>query len=175
VSRQFLAEATGKTRCLAAASLAQDMAKGRRTEIESMNGFIAKKGREVGIPAPTHEMIMALVQRVESGASDPKRKTCGNCSRPPETSQPSCSPGPAHVRPSRLARAVAEPKRGTARHHPISVPAPSGGGTASVSFRLPLDRRLAGTGLQARQSFSHRAWLASASRIDATAHACYCI
>lgn len=37
-----------------------------------MNGFIAKKGREVGIPAPTHEMIMALVQRVESGASDPK-------------------------------------------------------------------------------------------------------
>jgi 2-dehydropantoate 2-reductase len=31
-------------------SMAQDMKKGRRTEIEFMNGYIAAKGREVGIP-----------------------------------------------------------------------------------------------------------------------------
>ena len=38
-------------------SMAQDMAKGRRTEIEFMNGFIAEKGAEAGVPAPTHAML----------------------------------------------------------------------------------------------------------------------
>jgi 2-dehydropantoate 2-reductase len=54
-------------------SMAQDMAKGRRTEIEFMNGFIAEKGAEVGVPAPTHGMLTAVVKRVERGeiAADP--------------------------------------------------------------------------------------------------------
>ena len=54
-------------------SMAQDMAKGRRTEIEFMNGFIAEKGAEVGVPAPTHAMLTAVVKRVERGeiATDP--------------------------------------------------------------------------------------------------------
>ena len=54
-------------------SMAQDMAKGRRTEIEFMNGFIAEKGAEVGVPAPTHAMLTAAVMRVERGeiAADP--------------------------------------------------------------------------------------------------------
>jgi 2-dehydropantoate 2-reductase len=46
-------------------SMAQDMAKGRRTEIEFMNGFIAEKGAEVGVPAPTHAMLTDVVKRVE--------------------------------------------------------------------------------------------------------------
>src|SRR3984957_18269590 len=48
-------------------SMAQDMAKGRRTEIEFMNGFIAEKGAEVGVPAPTHAMLTEVVMRVERG------------------------------------------------------------------------------------------------------------
>ena len=54
-------------------SMAQDMAKGRRTEIEFMNGFIAEKGAEVGVPAPTHAMLTEVVKRVERGeiAADP--------------------------------------------------------------------------------------------------------
>jgi 2-dehydropantoate 2-reductase len=48
-------------------SMAQDMAKGRRTEIEFMNGFIAEKGAEVGVPAPTHTMLTDIVMRVERG------------------------------------------------------------------------------------------------------------
>ncbi len=48
-------------------SMAQDMAKGRRTEIEFMNGFIAEKGSEVGVPAPTHAMLTEVVKRVERG------------------------------------------------------------------------------------------------------------
>jgi 2-dehydropantoate 2-reductase len=48
-------------------SMAQDMAKRRRTEIEFMNGFIAAKGEEVGVPAPTHAMLTEVVKRVERG------------------------------------------------------------------------------------------------------------
>jgi 2-dehydropantoate 2-reductase len=48
-------------------SMAQDMEKGRRTEIEFMNGFIASEGARVGIPAPTHEMLTRQVLRVERG------------------------------------------------------------------------------------------------------------
>lgn len=50
---------------------AQDLRKGRRTEIDFMNGFVAAKGREAGIPASTHERITALVKRAERGELDP--------------------------------------------------------------------------------------------------------
>jgi 2-dehydropantoate 2-reductase len=54
-------------------SMAQDMAKGRRTEIEFMNGFIAAKGAEAGVLAPTHAMLTEVVKRVERNelAPDP--------------------------------------------------------------------------------------------------------
>lgn len=48
-------------------SMAQDMAKGRRTEIEFMNGFIAEKGREAGVHAPTHARLTEVVKQVERG------------------------------------------------------------------------------------------------------------
>jgi 2-dehydropantoate 2-reductase len=48
-------------------SMAQDMAKGRRTEIEHMNGLIAARGKSVGCLAPTHEALTGVVQRVERG------------------------------------------------------------------------------------------------------------
>ena len=48
-------------------SMAQDMEKGRRTEIEFMNGFIASQGARIGEPAPTHEMLTRQVLRVERG------------------------------------------------------------------------------------------------------------
>ena len=46
-------------------SMAQDIRKGRRTEIEFMNGFIVDKGRMMGIPTPAHEKLVALVRRLE--------------------------------------------------------------------------------------------------------------
>jgi len=48
-------------------SLGQDIAKGRRTEIEYMNGYIAQKGRDIGLPAPTHELVTKLVKQIERG------------------------------------------------------------------------------------------------------------
>src|SRR6266705_2929349 len=48
-------------------STGQDMLKGRRTEIEFLNGMVAAKGAEVGIPAPTHAALTEVVKRVERG------------------------------------------------------------------------------------------------------------
>ena len=48
-------------------SMAQDMEKGRRTEIHFMNGFIADKGKQVGIPTPAHVRLTEVVTRVERG------------------------------------------------------------------------------------------------------------
>lgn len=52
-------------------STGQDIVKGRRTEIEFLNGLVASKGQEVGVPAPTHAAITALVKRVEAGEIEP--------------------------------------------------------------------------------------------------------
>ena len=46
-------------------SMGQDIAKGRRTEIEYINGFIARKGREIGIDAPANAELVRIVQQVE--------------------------------------------------------------------------------------------------------------
>jgi 2-dehydropantoate 2-reductase len=48
-------------------SMAQDMEKGRRTEIQFMNGFIAEKGKQVGIATPAHVKLTDVVTRVERG------------------------------------------------------------------------------------------------------------
>jgi 2-dehydropantoate 2-reductase len=48
-------------------SMGQDMMKGRRTEIDEMNGFIAAKGAEIGQPAAAHRALVEAVRRVERG------------------------------------------------------------------------------------------------------------
>src|SRR5258708_271342 len=46
-------------------SMAQDIRKGRRTEIEFMNGYIADRGTYIGVPAPTHTKLTEIVKTVE--------------------------------------------------------------------------------------------------------------
>ena len=53
-------------------SMAQDIQKGRRTEIEYMNGFIDARGRQVGVAAPTHEALTGIVKQVERGDLPPR-------------------------------------------------------------------------------------------------------
>lgn len=53
-------------------STAQDIRKGRRTEIDYINGLVALKGKEVGLPTPANEMITAVMKRVESGELKPR-------------------------------------------------------------------------------------------------------
>jgi 2-dehydropantoate 2-reductase len=52
--------------------MGQDMLKGRRTEIDFINGVIAAKGQEVGRPAPTHVKLVAAVKQVELGKTPAK-------------------------------------------------------------------------------------------------------
>jgi len=52
-------------------SMAQDVAKGRRTEVDQMNGLVVERGREVGIATPVNAKIQALVQRVSQGKLKP--------------------------------------------------------------------------------------------------------
>ncbi|MGA8382082.1 MAG: 2-dehydropantoate 2-reductase [Stellaceae bacterium] len=68
VESQILAEAGSNTRSdLQRPSMGQDMLKGRRTEIDFINGLIAEKGAEIGRPAPTHLKLIAAVKEVEHG------------------------------------------------------------------------------------------------------------
>ena len=47
-------------------SMLQDVEARRRTEVDFLNGGIARFGRELGVPTPLHEAIWALVKGVEA-------------------------------------------------------------------------------------------------------------
>lgn len=48
-------------------SVGRDVSRGRRSEIEYTNGLIAAKGDELGVPAPTHAALTAVVLRIDHG------------------------------------------------------------------------------------------------------------
>jgi 2-dehydropantoate 2-reductase len=52
-------------------SMAQDIQKGRRTEIDYINGLIAEKGKEIGMPTPANSGLTEAVHRVERGEVEP--------------------------------------------------------------------------------------------------------
>jgi 2-dehydropantoate 2-reductase len=69
IEKQLLDSTAGSLRSeLQRPSMAQDMAKGRRTEIEFMNGFVAEQGAEAGVPAPINARLTEVVKQVERGA-----------------------------------------------------------------------------------------------------------
>ena len=47
-------------------STAQDMARHKPSEIDHLNGFVVRRGREVGVPTPANLALYALVKLVES-------------------------------------------------------------------------------------------------------------
>ncbi len=47
-------------------STAQDMARGKRTEIDSLNGYIARLGAELGVPTPVNHTLYTLVKLQEA-------------------------------------------------------------------------------------------------------------
>jgi 2-dehydropantoate 2-reductase len=55
-------------------SMGQDMVKGRRTEIEFLNGFIVGKGKEVGVSTPANAALTDIVKRVETGELQPDKR-----------------------------------------------------------------------------------------------------
>ena len=52
-------------------SMAQDVNKGRRTEIDFINGLVVDKAAEIGLEAPANEGLARVVRRVERGEAAP--------------------------------------------------------------------------------------------------------
>ena len=65
----FLASRGGPVNWLA--SMAQDVKKGRHSEIDYMNGLICQKGREVGIPTPFNDAIVEAMHGIDDGSIKP--------------------------------------------------------------------------------------------------------
>jgi len=66
----------------AISSTGQDLIRGKRTEIDSLNGYISRRGAELGVPTPVNHALYALVKLAEesneiaaknSGAAATKR------------------------------------------------------------------------------------------------------
>jgi 2-dehydropantoate 2-reductase len=50
-------------------STAQDIGRGRRTEIDSLNGYVVQRAAELGIPAPANQALATLVNLLESSVT----------------------------------------------------------------------------------------------------------
>jgi 2-dehydropantoate 2-reductase len=52
----------------ALSSTAQDLQRGKLTEIDSLNGYISRRGAELGVPTPVNHALYALVKLAEGRA-----------------------------------------------------------------------------------------------------------
>jgi 2-dehydropantoate 2-reductase len=59
------------------ASMAQDVHKGRKTEIDYMNGHVVAQGKARGVPTPVSAAVVDIVHEVERGARKPAPENIG--------------------------------------------------------------------------------------------------
>ena len=52
-------------------SMLQDLDAGRETEVDVVNGGVAARGRELGIPTPCNDRVVELVHSMERGERPP--------------------------------------------------------------------------------------------------------
>lgn len=62
-----------RSRC----AVLQDHLKGRRSEVDYLNGLVVKKGREAGVPTPFNEAVVALTHQIEQGGLKPHLSNFG--------------------------------------------------------------------------------------------------
>jgi 2-dehydropantoate 2-reductase len=70
-SRRLTPEQVQKLGAPGRPSLLQDVIKGRRTEVDFLNGLAVKKGEVVGVPTPMNRAIVELMHQVEAGKVKP--------------------------------------------------------------------------------------------------------
>ena len=49
-------------------STAQDLARGKKTEIDYLNGYVVRKGEEFSIPTPINRALLVMVKLLEEKA-----------------------------------------------------------------------------------------------------------
>jgi len=59
-------ESIAKTMVTQVSSTAQDLARGKMTEMDFLNGYIVELGKRYGVPTPYNESVYALVKMMES-------------------------------------------------------------------------------------------------------------
>jgi 2-dehydropantoate 2-reductase len=52
-------------------SMWQDIEKGRKTEVDFVNGYVVRKGKEVGIKTPANELVTRVIKEIEDGKKSP--------------------------------------------------------------------------------------------------------
>ena len=50
------------------ASMLQDLEKGKKTEVDAINGVVCAFGRKVGFPTPVNDKVVEIIHRIENGA-----------------------------------------------------------------------------------------------------------
>lgn len=50
-------------------SMAQDLARGRRTEVDALNGYVHRRGAELGVQTPANQALFALIRLAEAASS----------------------------------------------------------------------------------------------------------
>lgn len=58
----------------ALSSTGQDLMRGKRTEIDSLNGYIARRGAELGVPTPVNHALYTLVKLAEESTEVARSK-----------------------------------------------------------------------------------------------------
>lgn len=53
------------------ASMLQDIEKGKKTEIDAINGVISEFGRKAGVPTPYNDKVVEIVHQIEEGMRKP--------------------------------------------------------------------------------------------------------
>ena len=61
----------------ATSSTAQDIARGKQTEIDSLNGYIVRRGKELGVPTPVNMTLFALIKLIEEASAKRRSQTGG--------------------------------------------------------------------------------------------------
>jgi len=59
------------------ASMAQDVAKGRPTEIDYMNGHVVEQGKAKGVPTPVNTAVVEVMREVDRGTRKPAPENIG--------------------------------------------------------------------------------------------------
>ena len=57
----------------ATSSTAQDIARGKTTEIDSLNGYVVTRGKELGIATPVNLTLFALIKLIEESFAQRSR------------------------------------------------------------------------------------------------------
>lgn len=53
------------------ASMLQDLEKGKKSEVDAINGVVSAFGRKVGVPTPMNDAVVSVIHQIEDGKLEP--------------------------------------------------------------------------------------------------------